>query len=145
MEQWAQEGKTPLYFACDGKLLGVIALSDTLKEEAQEALQALKDRKLSIYMLTGDHRRCADAIASSLAISAISEVLPQEKEAKIKELQQQGHKVVMVGDGINDAVALTRADVGIAMGSGSEAAMESADITLMKNDLNDVVNAIELS
>lgn len=144
-EQLANMGKTPLYYAYDGKIIGMIVVSDVLKETSQEAIHYLKEKGLSVYMLTGDNKLTAQAIASSLDIQAIAEVLPQDKEKHVRNLQNQGHRVIMVGDGINDAPALMRADVGIAMTSGTDIAMDSADIVLMKNDLNDVVNAIDLS
>lgn len=144
-EELALQGKTPLYYAYDGKIAGMIVVSDVLKETSQEAIDMLKNKGLNVYMLTGDHKKTADSIASKLGIEVMAEVLPQDKEKKVKELQDLGHKVIMVGDGINDAPALMRADVGIAMTSGTDIAMDSADIVLMKNDLNDVVIAIELS
>jgi Cu+-exporting ATPase len=142
---FANVGKTPLYYAYDGQLIGMIVVSDVLKETSYQAIQDLKNKGLSVYMLTGDNHLTANAIAEKLQIQAIAEVLPQDKEMKVKELQSAGHKVIMVGDGINDAPALMRADIGIAMTSGTDIAMESADIVLMKNDLNDVVTSIELS
>lgn len=144
-EELAKEGKTPLYYAYDGQLIGMMVVSDVLKPTSQEAINHLKEMGLHIYMLTGDHQLTANSIASQLGIEAIGEVLPQDKEQKIRDLQKNHHKVIMVGDGINDAPALMRADVGIAMTSGTDIAMDSADIVLMKNDLNDVVTSIELS
>ena len=144
-EQLAKEGKTPLYYAYNGKIIGMIVVSDVLKETSIEAIEALKQKGLTVYMLTGDNKLTARAIGDKLGIETIAEVLPQDKEQKGRELQQSGHKVVMVGDGINDAPALMRADIGIAMTSGTDIAMDSADIVLMKNDLNDVVASIELS
>jgi len=141
----AQEGKTPLYYAKNGQVIGMIVVSDVLKETSQQAIQSLKDMNLSIYMLTGDNALTAKAIADELDIDVIAEVLPQDKEKHVRDLQNQGHQVIMVGDGINDAPALMRADVGIAMTSGTDIAMDSADIVLMKNDLQDVVNSIQLS
>lgn len=141
----ASLGKTPLYYAYNGHMIGMIVVSDVLKETSQEAINMLKEKNLSIYMLTGDNSLTASAIAKSLDIEVIAEVLPQDKEKHVYELQNQGHRVIMVGDGINDAPALMRADVGIAMTSGTDIAMDSADIVLMKNDLKDVVNAIDLS
>lgn len=141
----AKEGKTPLYYAYNGQLIGMIVVSDVLKETSQQAIQALKEKGLSIYMLTGDNTLTAQAIGNQLGIQTIAEVLPQDKENHIRDLQDKGHKVIMVGDGINDAPALMRADIGIALTSGTDIAMESADIILMKNDLNDVVTSIELS
>lgn len=141
----ATEGKTPLFFAQENKLLGVLALADTLKPSSKEAVDAFHAMGIHVIMLTGDNQRTADAIANKLGLTAIAEVLPQEKEEKIRNLQKEGKKVAMVGDGINDAPALTRADVGIAIGAGTDVAMESADIILMKSDLMDAVTAIELS
>lgn len=144
-QQLASVGKTPLYYAMDGQLIGMVVVSDVMKETSQQAIQQLKDMNLSIYMLTGDNALTAKAIGDTLGIEVIAEVLPQDKEKHIRDLQAQGHQVIMVGDGINDAPALMRADVGIAMTSGTDIAMDSADIVLMKNDLQDVVASIELS
>lgn len=141
----AQLGKTPLYYAKDGQVIGMIVVSDVLKETSASAIQALKNMHLSIYMLTGDNALTAKAIADQLGVETIAEVLPQDKEKHVHDLQEKGHRVIMVGDGINDAPALMRADVGIAMTSGTDIAMDSADIVLMKNDLQDVVNSIQLS
>lgn len=141
----AKSGHTPLFYAVDGQLIGLIVVGDILKETSQQAISHLKDMNLSVCMLTGDNQHTAKSIAQSLDIDVIAEVLPQDKEKQIRMLQNQGHRVIMVGDGINDAPALVRADVGIAMTSGLDIAIESADIVLMKNDLQDVVNAIELS
>ena len=144
--QMAEEGKTPLYFAAGGKLLGMIAVADVVKPTSKEAIQELKQMGIEVVMLTGDHQKTAQAICRQVgADRVIAEVLPQDKEQEIRKLQQSGKKVAMVGDGINDAPALARADVGIAIGAGTDVAMESADIVLMKNDLLDVVGAIELS
>lgn len=141
----AKHGKTPLYYAYDGKFIGLIVVSDVLKETSQSAIEQMKAMGLSVYMLTGDNRLTAQAIAEKLEIQVMAEVLPQDKEKHIRDLQANHKRVIMVGDGINDAPALMRADVGIAMTSGTDIAMDSADIVLMKNDLQDVVNAIELS
>ena len=126
-------------------MIGLIVVSDVLKETSQNAINQLKDMGLTIYMLTGDNQLTAQAIGDELGIQVIAEVLPQDKEKHIRDLQAKGERVIMVGDGINDAPALMRADIGIAMTSGTDIAMDSADIVLMKNDLQDVVNAIELS
>ncbi len=142
---FANVGKTPLYYAYDGKLIGMIVVSDVLKETSQEAIELLKNQGLSIYMLSGDNALTAKTVGNQLGIQTIAEVLPQDKEKHVRELQDQGHKVIMVGDGINDAPALMRSDIGIAMTSGTDIAMDSADIVLMKNDLNDVAASIELS
>lgn len=144
-KQLARVGKTPLYYAMGGQLIGMIVVSDVMKETSQQAIQQLKEMNLSIYMLTGDNAITAKAIGDTLGIEVIAEVLPQDKEKHIRDLQEQGHQVIMVGDGINDAPALMRADVGIAMTSGTDIAMDSADLVLMKNDLQDVVASIELS
>ena len=144
--QMAEEGKTPLFFAAKGKLLGIIAVADVVKPTSKQAIAELKQMGIQVVMLTGDHQKTAQAICSQVgADRVIAEVLPQDKEAEIRKLQQSGRKVAMVGDGINDAPALARADVGIAIGAGTDVAMESADIVLMKNDLLDVAGAIELS
>ena len=141
----ASQGKTPLYYAKDGQFLGIIVVSDVIKDTSAQAIQFLKKQGLDVYMLSGDHQLTASYIGKQLDIHAIGEVLPQDKEKHIRLLKEQGHKVIMVGDGINDAPALMKADVGIAMTSGSDIAIESADIVLMKNDLMDVVTSIELS
>lgn len=144
-KQLASVGKTPLFYAYQGQLIGMIVVGDVLKETSQQAIQHFKDMNLSIYMLTGDNKLTAKSIADHLEIEAIAEVLPQDKEKHIRNLQEKGHHVIMVGDGINDAPALVRADVGLAMTSGIDIAVDSADIVLMKNDLQDVVTAIQLS
>ena len=144
--QLADEGKTPLYFAVEEKLCGVLALAAPVKEESFAAIRAMQDRNVELVLLTGDNRRTAEAIGREIGISRIlAEVLPQEKEACIAALQREGRCVAMVGDGINDAPALARADVGIAIGAGTDIAIESADVVLMKSDLRDVVTARELS
>ena len=138
----AQQGKTPLYFTKDDKILGLIAIADTIKATSPQAIQELKNLGINIYMLTGDNQITANQIAKQINLeenNIISDVLPQDKEAKIRQLQNQGQKVAMVGDGINDAPALARADVGIAIGAGTDIAIDSADIILMKNNLLDVV------
>ncbi len=141
----AQAGKTPLFFAEDGVFLGMLALADTLKPTSKAAVDAFHQMGIDVVMLTGDNRRTAQAIAAELGITAVAEVLPQDKEREVRRLQESGKKVAMVGDGINDAPALMRADVGIAIGAGTDVAMESADIVLMKSDLMDAVTAVELS
>ena len=142
----AQEGKTPLYFAKGQQLLGIIAVADVAKPTSAQAIGEMKQLGLEVVMLTGDNQRTADAIGNQLGVSqVIAQVLPQDKEQKIRQLQQSGKKVAMVGDGINDAPALARADVGIAIGAGTDIALEAADIVLMKNDLLDAVTAIHLS
>lgn len=142
----AQEGKTPLLFLRDGKLLGVIAVADTIRETSRAAIQRFNEMGLHVVMLTGDNKVTAEAIRKELGIEqAISDVLPTQKEAHIRSLQEEGHKVAMVGDGINDAPALIRADIGIAIGAGTDIAIESADVVLMKDSLDDVATAIDLS
>ena len=142
----ASEGKTPLLFACDEEMEGIIAVADTVRETSKAALRQFKEAGLKVVMLTGDNRITAEAIRKRLDIEeAISEVMPTQKESCIRELQEKGHKVAMVGDGINDAPALTRADVGIAIGAGTDIAIDSADVVLMKDSLADVVTAIDLS
>jgi Cu+-exporting ATPase len=130
----------------DGKLAGVIAVADTLKPEAKEAIAALRDEKVEVVMLTGDNQRTAQAIARELGIEkVIAEVLPGDKAKVVQDLQKQGKSVAMVGDGVNDAPALAVADIGIAIGSGSDVAKETGGIILIKNDVRDVVLAIRLS
>ena len=142
----ATQGKTPMYFGKDNKLLGIIAVADTIKKDSKEAIQALKNRNIDVVLLTGDHKNTAMAIAKEAGIKkVIAEVLPTDKEEHIRELIKAGHKVAMVGDGINDSPALARADVGIAIGAGTDIAIESADIVLMHSSLKDVATAIDLS
>ncbi|MBQ6529309.1 MAG: heavy metal translocating P-type ATPase [Clostridia bacterium] len=144
--RFAKEGKTALYFAADGKYIGTIAAMDTIKEGSRQAIEDMRQMGLDVIMLTGDNKVTAEAIKNQLPLTgAVAEVLPQDKEEEIRKLQADGHKVAMVGDGINDAPALTRADVGIAIGAGTDIAIEAADIVLMKSDLSDVVTAIDLS
>lgn len=141
----AEDGKTPLYFASH-RLLGVVAVADTVKSTSLSAIQTLRQMGIDVVMLTGDNSRTAAAIGKTLPLSrVIAEVLPADKERHIAQLQEQGHKVAMVGDGINDAPALARADVGMAIGAGTDVAIESADIVLMKSDLRDVPTAVQLS
>lgn len=146
MERLAREGKTPLLFVRDGKLAGIIAVADTIRETSRAAIQRFAKMGLHVVMLTGDNKVTAEAIRRELDIEeAISDVLPTEKEAHIRSLQEKGRKVAMVGDGINDAPALMRADIGIAIGAGTDIAIESADVVLMKDSLEDVAEAIDLS
>ena len=146
VENLAKEGKTILYFAKEKSLIGAIAVADTIKESSIDAIKSLKKQKLDVIMLTGDNKTTAEVIAKKLDITnVISEVMPQDKEAEVLKLQKAGKKVAFVGDGINDSPALVRADVGLAIGSGTDIAIESADIVLMKNNLYDVDTAIRLS
>ena len=142
----AAQGKTPMFLACDDQAMGLIAVADTVKPEASEGLARLRSMGLEVVMLTGDNIQTAQAIAGQLGVEQVeAEVLPQDKAAVIKRLQAEGRLVAMVGDGINDAPALAQADVGLAMGSGTDVAMESADITLMRSDVNGVATALDLS
>jgi Cu+-exporting ATPase len=143
-ERLAEEGKTPMYVAIDGKAAGLVAVADTVKDSSQAAIARLHEMGLRTVMITGDNRRTAEAIARQVGIDEIfSEVLPEDKAAKVKELQERGDFVAMVGDGVNDAPALAQAHVGIAIGSGTDVAKETGDIILIKSDLLDVVTAIE--
>lgn len=143
---FAKEGKTALYFAADNEFIGIIAVADTIKPTSKQAIEDMCKMGLDVIMLTGDNRVTAEAIKNQLSLTrAIAEVLPSDKEEEVRKLQNEGHKVAMVGDGINDAPALTRADVGVAIGAGTDVAIEAADIVLMKSDLHDVVTSIELS
>ena len=145
-EQFAGEGKTPLFFANEEKLLGVIAVADPIKPTSRQAVSELTQMGIDVIMLTGDNAKTAEAIRQQAGIpTVISDVLPQEKEAQIRKLQEDGKVVAMIGDGINDAPALARADVGVAIGAGTDIAIESADVVLMRSDLLDVVSAIRLS
>ena len=142
----ANEGKTPMYVAMDKKIAGIIAVADVVKASSLKAIEKLRSMGLEIAMITGDNHRTAQAIAHQVGIDRVlAEVLPQEKSNEVKKLQAMGKKVAMVGDGINDAPALVQADIGIAIGSGTDVAIESADIVLMKSDLMDVATAIHLS
>jgi Cu+-exporting ATPase len=146
LEELEQQGKTAMLVSVDGNAIGIVAVADTLKENSIEAVSKLKKLGLEVVMITGDNSRTASAIASQAGISRVlSEVLPEDKAAEIKKLQEEGRIVAMVGDGINDAPALTQAEVGIAMGAGTDVAMESAQIVLIRNDLLDVVASLRLS
>ncbi len=145
-DKYAKEGKTPLYFAESDKLLGIIAVADVVKPTSKDAIEKLTNMGIDVIMLTGDNAKTADAIRDQVGLKkVIAEVLPEDKEREVRALQDSGHKVAMVGDGINDAPALARANVGIAIGAGTDVAIESADIVLMKSDLMDVPTAISLS
>ncbi len=142
----SNQGKTILYFAKDKLILGIIAVADTIKDSTYEAIKKIKEKNIEVIMLTGDNSLTAKYIGEKLKIDKIfSEVLPSEKEIIIKSLQSENKKVVMIGDGVNDAPALTRADIGVAIGAGTDIAIESADIILIKNDLNDFIKAFNLS
>lgn len=142
----ADEGKTPLYFADEQNVLGIIAVADVVKPTSQKAIKEFEAMGIEVVMLTGDNKKTAEAIRKQLGITrAIAEVLPQDKEREIRKIQEQGRKVAMIGDGINDAPALARADVGIAIGAGTDVAIESADIVLIRSDLLDAVTAVQLS
>ena len=144
-EALANQGKTPLFFACDNQLIGIIAVADVIKEDSPRAVKELQNMGIRVVMLTGDNERTAKAIGEQAGVDqAIAGVLPEGKESVIRDLKEKG-KVAMVGDGINDAPALTRADMGIAIGAGTDIAIDAADVVLMKSQLSDVPAAIRLS
>ncbi|KKP59112.1 MAG: hypothetical protein UR52_C0014G0016, partial [Candidatus Gottesmanbacteria bacterium GW2011_GWA1_34_13] len=146
LERLEEQGKTAMILASKEKILGIVAVADTVKDTSREAIEALKKRKIDVWMITGDNARTAKAIATQVGIANIlAEVLPENKAAEVKKLQGSGKKVAMVGDGINDAPALAQADIGIAMGSGTDVAMETGGIVIIRNDLRDVVTAFDLS
>lgn len=145
-QRLADEGKTPMFVAADGQLAGIICVADTVKPTSARAISKLHHMGVSTIMITGDNKRTADAIAKQVQVSGtLAEVLPEDKANEVRKLQETGQKVAMVGDGINDAPALAQADIGIAIGSGTDVAVESSDIVLMRSDLSDVATAIELS
>lgn len=142
----SRQGKTVMYVSVDNKFAGIIAVADTLRKTSKSAIKRLNEMGIETYMISGDNKATAKAIAESAGIkNVIAEVMPEDKAEKVKELQAMGNVVAMVGDGINDAPALAQSDVGIAVGSGTDVAIESADIILVKNDISDVINAIDLS
>lgn len=144
--KFEDEGKTAIMVALDGTIAGVLAVADVLKEEAPSVISRLQKEGLEVAMITGDNSKTAHAIARQAGIDTVfAEVLPADKAAEVEKLQSQGKRVAMVGDGINDAPALTQADVGIAMGAGVDVAIESADIVLIKNDMKDILKALNLS
>ncbi|MDU7935383.1 MAG: HAD-IC family P-type ATPase, partial [Pseudomonas aeruginosa] len=146
LAQFEKEGKTAMLISVDNELRGVVVVADTVKDTAQQAIQKLHELGIEVAMLTGDNKRTAQAIAKQVGIDTIiAEVLPEEKASKVAEIQSEGKKVAMVGDGVNDAPALVKADIGIAIGTGTEVAIEAADITILGGDLLLIPKAIKAS
>ncbi|MBQ1992092.1 MAG: metal-transporting ATPase, partial [Clostridia bacterium] len=146
LDELSAHGKTPLIFSKGNTVIGIIAVADVIKESSKQAIKELQGMNIDVVMLTGDNKATANAIAKACNISnVIAEVLPQDKEAKIRQLQQENRRVAMVGDGINDAPALAKADIGVAIGAGTDIAIESADVVLVKSNLIDIVKLIQLS
>jgi Cu+-exporting ATPase len=145
-ERLEEEGKTAMFVAANGRLLGLVAVADTLKETSVQAVRALQQMGIKVAMITGDNRRTANAIARTLGIDRVlAEVLPEDKAKEVQKLQDEGYRVAMVGDGVNDAPALAQANVGIAMGAGTDVAKETGHVVLMKDDLLDAVAAIQVA
>lgn len=145
-EKQTKEGKTILFFSNNKKIIGLIAVADIIKENSKKAVEELRNKNIDVVMLTGDNKNVAENIAKQVGIdNYISDVMPQDKEKEVQKLQNNNKKVAFVGDGINDSPALARADIGIAIGSGTDIAIESADVVLIKDDLYDVVTSIDLS
>jgi Cu+-exporting ATPase len=145
-EELAQAGKTPMFLAIDGQAAGVVAVADTIKPGSKQAIARLRSLGIEVVMLTGDRKQTADSVANEVGVDRVrAEVLPEHKAEEVEIIQASGKRVAMVGDGVNDAPALAQADVGIAIGSGTDVAIEASDITLLSNDLNGVVTAIGLS
>ena len=146
MVELEEDGKTAMLVGLEDKVIGAIAVADTVKPDSKKAIQQMKKMGIEVWMVTGDNIRTANAIAKEVGIDHVfAQVLPQDKASKVKELQEKGHVVAMVGDGINDSPALAQADIGIAIGAGTDVAIETADMVLMRSELSDVVVAIDLS